>query len=209
MTLSGGTDERYAMSGFANYFKEDTRVSVIAGSNNINNPGFSFDEVYYMMGNVSSISRSSDGGFGINGINFGGNSGITKSDNIGVSYADEWNKKQELESSYFFGRNKTINETSTRRENILPDRTFFSNSDNSSVNRSDSHRANVNYSIRPDTLTRISIRPGLNVSRGENQIFQILSHCPKMEILSINFQLKTGLNLKIRASAIIFRYQEN
>jgi hypothetical protein len=171
LTLSGGTDERYALSGFANYFKEDTRVSVIAGSNNINNPGFSFDEVYDMMGNVSSISRSSDGSFGINGINFGGNSGITKSDNIGVSYADEWNKNQELESSYFFGNNKTINETSTRRENILPDRTFFSNSDNSSINRSDSHRANVNYSIKPDTLTRISIRPGLNLSRGENQSF--------------------------------------
>jgi hypothetical protein len=171
LTLSGGTDERYAVSGFANYFKDERRISVIAGSNNINSPGFSFDEVYDMMGNVSSISRSSDGSFGINGINFGGNSGITQSDNIGVSYADEWNDNQELESGYFFGSSKTINETSTRRENILPDRTFFSNSDNSSVNRSDSHRANVDYSIKPDTLTRISIRPNINYSRGENQSF--------------------------------------
>jgi len=169
LTLSGGTDERYAMSGFGNYFKDDTRVSVVAGSNNINNPGFTFDEVFDMMGNVRSVSRSSDGSFGINGINFGGNSGITTSNNLGVSYADEFKNDQELESSYFFGNNKTINETSTRRENILPDRTFFSNSDNSSVNRSDSHRANVNYSIKPDTLTRISIRPSINVSSGENQ----------------------------------------
>jgi len=168
LTLSGGTDERYAMNGFANYFKDDTRISVIAGSNNINTPGFSFDEVYDMMGNVSSISRSSDGSFGINGINFGGNSGITKSDNVGVSYADEWNETQELESNYFFGSSKTRNETSTRRENILPEGNFFSNSDNNSLNNSDSHRANVNYSIKPDTLTRISIEPNINLSKGEN-----------------------------------------
>lgn len=169
LTLSGGTDERYALSGFANYFKDNTRVSVIAASNNINSPGFSFDEIYDMMGNVRSISRSSNGSFSFNDLSFGGNSGITKSETIGVSYADEWSEVQELESNYFFGGSKTINETSTRRENILPDRTFFSNTDNSSVNRSDSHRANVEYSLKPDTLTRIYIRPSINLSLGENQ----------------------------------------
>ncbi len=169
LTLSGGTDNRYAMSGIANYFKDKTRVSVIAGSNNINSPGFSFDEVYDMMGNVRSISRSSNGSFGFNGLNFGGNSGITKSETIGVSYADEWSEKQDLESNYFYGGNKTRNRTSTRRENILPDRTFFSNSENSSVSRSDSHRASANYSFKQDTLTRISIRPNLNISKGENE----------------------------------------
>jgi hypothetical protein len=142
LTLGGGTDERYAMSGFANYFKDETRVSVIAGTNNINSPGFSFDEVFDMMGNVSSINRSSDGSFGINGINFGGNSGITTSQNIGISYADEYSDIQELESGYFYGGNKTVNETSTRRENILPDRTFISITNNNSINQNDSHRAN-------------------------------------------------------------------
>ena len=169
LTLSGGTDERYAMNGFGNYFKDETRISVIAGSNNINSPGFSFDEVYGMMGSVRSITQSSNGSFGVNGINFGGSSGITNSDNIGVSYADEWSEKQEIESNYFFGGSKTRNETSTRRENILPDRTFFSNSDNSSVNRSNSHRGSLNYSFKPDTLTRISLRPNINASSGNNQ----------------------------------------
>lgn len=169
LTLSGGTDNRYAMSGIANYFKDKTRISVIAGSNNINSPGFSFDEVYDMMGNVRSISRRSDGSFGFNGVNFGGNSGITKSETIGVSYADEWSDKQDIESNYFYGGNKTRNRTSTRRENILPDRTFFSNSENSSLNRSDSHRASANYSFKPDTLTRISISPNINISKGENE----------------------------------------
>ena len=168
LTLSGGTDDRYAMNGFGNYFKNETRISVLAGSNNINSPGFSFDEVYGMMGSVRSMSVTPNG-FSFDGVNFGGNSGITSSDNVGVSYADEWSDKQEIESNYFYGANKTRNETSTRRENILPDRTFFSNSDNSSVNRSESHRGSLNYSFKPDTLTRISLRPNINVSSGDNQ----------------------------------------
>jgi len=169
LTLGGGTDGRYAMNGFGNYFKDETRISVIAGSNNINSPGFSFDEVFDMMGSVRSVRSSSNGAFGINGINFGGNSGITKSDNVGASYADEWKGNQELESNYFYGANKTRNETSTRRENILPDRTFFTNSENNSLNQSDSHNGGLNYSIKPDTLTRISIRPNINISSGSNE----------------------------------------
>lgn len=169
VTLGGGTDGRYAMSGFGNYFKNNTRISVIAGSNNINSPGFSFDEVFDMMGNVRRVTRSSNGSFGVNGINFGGSSGITKSDNVGVSYADEWSEKQDLESNYFYGANKTRNETSTRRENILPDRTFFTNSENTSLNQSDSHRGSLNYSVKPDTLTRISIRPNIDISSGNNE----------------------------------------
>lgn len=170
MTLSGGTDDRYAVSGFGNYFKDKTRISIIAGSNNINSPGFSFDEVYDMMGRVRSITQNSNGSFGVNGLNFGGNSGITKSDNLGVSYADEWSENHELESNYFYGATKTRNETSTRRENILPDRTFFTNSDNTSLNQSDSQRGSLNYSFKPDTLTRISIRPNINISSGNNEV---------------------------------------
>jgi len=169
LTLGGGTDGRYAMSGFGNYFKDDTRISVIAGSNNINSPGFSFDEVFDMMGSVRSVTRSSNGSFGVNGLNFGGSSGITKSDNVGLSYADEWSDNHELETNYFYGANKTRNETSTRRENILPDRIFFTNSENTTINQSDSHRSSLNYSFKPDTLTRISLRPNINVSSGNNE----------------------------------------
>lgn len=168
-TISGGTDNRYAMSGIANYFKDDVRISVIGGSNNINSPGFTFDEVFDMMGSVRSVTRSSGGGFGLNGINFGGGSGITKSDNAGLSYVDSWSNDHELESNYFFGGSKTRNEVSTRRENILPDRSFFTNSNNQSVNRSQSHRANVNYSVELDTLTRISFRPQMLYTNGNSQ----------------------------------------
>ena len=169
-TLSGGTDDRYAMSGIANYFKEDTRISVIAGSNNINSPGFSFDEVFDMMrGSIRRISRGANGSFGLNGINFGSSNGITKSETAGLSYVDSFSDNQELESNYFFGASKTKNKVTTQRENILPDGSFFSNAEERSVNRSNSHRANLFYSIEIDSLTKIYFRPGFDHSTGDRQ----------------------------------------
>jgi hypothetical protein len=159
-TLGGGTDQRYAMSGFGNYFKDDTRISIIAGSNNINSSGFSFDEVFDMMGSARRASRTLNGN----------SNGITNSDNLGISYADKWSKNNELESDYFYGANTSENETSIRRENILPDRIFFTNSENRSINRSASHRGNMEYALKLDTLTRISFRPNINITSGNREV---------------------------------------
>lgn len=167
LTAGGGTDERYTMSGIANYFNGDMRLSVLGGSNNVNQPGFSFDEIYDMMGGrARSIMRSSTGAFAINGLKFGSGSGLTKSETGGLSYVDKFGENTELNTSYFFGRSDTRNETSTHRENILPDRRYFSNSGSESNYQNDSHRANISFEIKPDTLTRISVRPRLNINKG-------------------------------------------
>src|SRR5699024_7760641 len=50
LTAGGGTDNRYSLSGIANYFNQDLRLSVLGSSNNINSIGFSFDEVFDAMG---------------------------------------------------------------------------------------------------------------------------------------------------------------
>ena len=82
-TAGGGTSGRYELSGIANMYKDDMRLSILASSNNINTTGFSFDEVYGMMG--GSGARSVFGG--------GGGGGITKAETAGVNYTNEWNDK--------------------------------------------------------------------------------------------------------------------
>jgi hypothetical protein len=169
-TLGGGTDDRYEMSGIANYFEDDLRLSVLASSNNINSSGFTFDEVFDAMGRrAATVTGGRGGNFGIGGISFGNDTGITKSETAGLNFVNEWNKKFELSSDYFFGSNKTDTRTSTRRENILPDRTFFTNSERNATRNNDSHRGNANFTYKPDTLTRINIRPSINISKGINQ----------------------------------------
>lgn len=170
-TAGGGTDERYELSGIGNYFKDKMRISVLASSNNINSSGFSFDEVYDMMGrNARSISFNSSGGgggsFGINGMNFGGGGGITKAETAGINFVNEWGKKLEVSGDYFFGRNDTETLTIIERENILPDSRYFYNSTNASNLVNDSHRANARIEFKPDTLTRISFSPRFNSNSG-------------------------------------------
>lgn len=167
-TLGGGTDDRYEMSGIGNYFRDDMRLSVLASSNNINSSGFSFDEVFDMMGrNARSISMSRGGNsFGINGMSFGGGGGITKAETAGINYVNQWGKELEFTADYFFGRNDTQSRTTVSRENILPDSRFFSNSISQSNLVNDSHRASARLEYEPDTLTRISIAPRFNSNSG-------------------------------------------
>lgn len=155
-TAGGGTNDRYELSGIANMYKDDMRLSILASSNNINSNGFSFDEVYGMMG--GSGARSVFGG--------GGGGGITKAETAGANYTNEWNDKYELNGDYFFGRNDTRQETSIQRENILPDQRYFTNSSSFSDLKNDSHRANARFEIEFDTLTQLSISPRFTANTG-------------------------------------------
>ena len=166
-TAGGGTDDRYELSGIANYFKDDLRVSVLASSNNINSSGFSFDEVFDMMGgHARSVRFNGNGSFSINGTGFGSNNGITKSETGGFNFVNEWDNGMELTADYFYGGSDTETRTRIERENILPDSRYFTNSISSSNLLNDSHRATLRYEVEFDTLTRLSIAPRFNANIG-------------------------------------------
>jgi len=154
-TAGGGTDGRYELSGIGNYFKDDLRVSVLASSNNINSSGFSYDEVYGMMGR--SAARNVSGG---------NRDGITKAETAGINFVNKWDEDLKLNVDYFFGRNDTERSTTIARENILPDSRYFTNSDDKSNLLNDSHRANARFEVEFDTLTRLSVRPRFNSNYG-------------------------------------------
>ena len=167
LTAGGGTDDRYELSGIGNYFKDELRVSVLASSNNINSSGFSFDEVFDMMGgNARSIRFNGNGSFSINGTGFGSSGGITKSETAGFNFVNEWDNEMELSFDYFYGKNDTETRTRVERENILPDSRYFTNSESSSNLINDSHRANIRYEVEFDTLTKLSISPRFNANIG-------------------------------------------
>lgn len=167
-----GTDDRYQASGLLNYFNQTERVSVLAASNNINSPGFSTDEVFEAVGgNVRNVSFSGgrggrgNGNFSVNGINFGGNNqGIITSTNAGASYANAKKGEYELAANYFYGNSESYNDQRTLRENILPDRRFYTETTSSSENSSNAHRFNGNLEYDLSETLQISVRPGMNVN---------------------------------------------
>lgn len=156
-----GTDDRYQVNGIVNYFNDKERISVLVGSNNINNAGFSFDEIYDMVGN-------SRGGYSFaneNGLinNFG--RGITTSSTAGASYANAKKNAFEIGGNYFFAYSDSYNNQKTSRENILPEGSFFTDSESRFDGSTNSNRGAAEFEFDIDETLRISVEPTLSVNR--------------------------------------------
>ena len=156
-----GTNDRYESSGLANYFKNKTKVSVLASSNNINSTGFSMDEIFDNMGGgrSSSVWMSNDGSFSINGRRFGGNNGITQTNMVGINYSDEWAKDLESTSNYFFSNTNSENVNKTSQTNLLPSGNFTTNSNTISNDERHGHNFNFDIEYKIDSTASIIIEP--------------------------------------------------
>lgn len=167
VAAGGGTDERYEYAGMVNVFNNDRRISVLAGGNNTNSPGFSFGEIQKMFGNGSSMTMNSNGGFRIDGRSFGMGEGIVTSNNVGANYADNFGDILEVNADYFYSGSDSENETTTKRENILPDSRYFTNSFSKSDNSNDSQSVNMGFDIEIDSTLLININPSFSYNKSK------------------------------------------
>ncbi|MDD7887584.1 TonB-dependent receptor [Flavivirga sp. 57AJ16] len=167
VSAGAGTDKRYEFAGMFNRFDNDQRLSVLAGGNNINSPGFSFGEIRKMFGGGNSRGFSGNGSFQVDGRSFGGGQGITTSKNVGANFADKLGEKVDLSTDYFYSGSSSDNVTSTQRENILPDSRYFTNSESRSFSDSDSHSANMEFDIEIDSTLLVNIAPTFRHTRNQ------------------------------------------
>ena len=165
VAAGGGTDERYEFSGMVNLFDNDRRVSVLAGGNNTNSPGFSFGEISKMFGNGGGVYFNSNGSFAIGGRSFGGGQGITTSQNAGVNYADVIGENTDIASDYFYTSSRSENESTSQRETILSDSRYFTNSNSKSNNETDNHSVNLEFEIEVDSTFQMSLEPSFSYSK--------------------------------------------
>lgn len=169
-----GTGKHYDASGLVNYFDGNRQISFLGAINNINQTGFTINEIAGMLGrnNIHSIMINKNSGqFGINGMNFGGGGvGLKRTTTAGINYNDEFGKHISVNGSYFYGSVLLDNETKTARQNILPDSLFNYNSDNTAHSNNLSHRVNATINYK-DSLWNIRITPSVNINdnRGTNQ----------------------------------------
>ena len=166
VAAGAGTDKRYEYAGMVNIFDNEQRISVLAGGNNINSAGFSFGEIRKMFGGGNSISfNGSNGSFSIDGRSFGGGEGITRSNNEGINYADELEKGVDISADYFHSASHSDNATSRQRENFLPDSRYFTNSNSTSQNDTDSHTVNLGFDVEIDSTLLINVSPTFRYSK--------------------------------------------
>lgn len=172
MAAGKGSNDLYEYAAIVNRFDNNRRFSVLLGGNNINSPGFSFGEIQKMFGNggSTSISINSNGAmnFSIGGRSFGGGEGIVKSKNSGFTYADQFGKKIDINTDYFYSGSNSSNETKSNRENILSNSSYFSNSNSKSNNDYASHSFNTEIDIKVDSTFMINVRPSFTLNKNES-----------------------------------------
>lgn len=168
-----GSDDRYESSALVNYFKDETKISLLASSNNINSAGFSMDEIFDSMGGGRnySIYTGDDGSFGINGMRFGGGAGITQSNILGLNYADEWTKNFGGSTNYFYSSANTENQNRTNQVNFLPvredennpgtfiDDSYSTESVSTTENDKYAHNFNSEFNFKIDSTATIYFTP--------------------------------------------------
>lgn len=167
-----GTDDRYESSLLFNYFKDTQKISVLGSSNNINSVGFSMDEIFDNMGGGrnSSIWVNDNGSFGINGMRFGGNNGITTSNMIGVNFADEWAKKKiNPNGSYYYSNTETNNNNRTNRINLLPTGNTNTLAESKTKSISDGHSIAMDFEIKIDSTTTLYLSPSFTKNEIKNK----------------------------------------
>ncbi|MDD7888262.1 outer membrane beta-barrel protein [Flavivirga sp. 57AJ16] len=146
VAAGAGTHERYELAGMLNLFDNDRRLSVLAGGNNINSPGFSFGG-----------GPTSDG------------QGITVSQNYGANYIDKLRKKDDIAAHYFFSNSRSENENTIQQENILPDSRYTTNSNTKSYSDGDNHSTRLGFNIKVDSTLLININPSFNFIKNKTE----------------------------------------
>lgn len=174
LTLGYGSDKRYEGSGLASYFKGNTKISILASSNNINSQGFSRDEVFDSMGNGRNAWMMQGGSVSTVGnvtyYNQAGNTkGIQRSTLIGLNYNDKLGKDADLESLSLIHSDSNLETRSkVSRSTLLPDYTLQTYSENSGENESKQYNFDVSAKVKLDSLTSIYFSPRFSRSTGFN-----------------------------------------
>jgi hypothetical protein len=106
-----------------------------------------------------SVWSNDDGSFGINGMQFGGGRGITRSTIVGANYADQFFKKLDANASYFYTGASTENHNVTHSLNLLPDGNFTTDSDSRTKDIRWAHNFNALLEYKIDSTATISINP--------------------------------------------------
>lgn len=195
-----GTEDRYEGGGIVNMFRDTLQVSLLGYSNNLNRSGFSVQDVMNIGGfsrnNLNSMMVSSDGGFALNDISFGGltSNGIQRSTGAGINANTLLGKKTTLSMQYFFGQNKTIVGQTVNTEQFFNDTTLTTRSTNNGETTDNSHRLSAYLKVKLDSLSTFEYRPSFTLSKTDNnylmQSASFSNYEPKLNE-STNEQLKS------------------
>lgn len=157
-----GTDGRYAGGLGINYMNENQRLVLVAQSNNVNNQGFTVNDIMSGSGGGGMGGRRGGGGGSndLGAFTTSARGGITQTNFAGASYSGEFKDKLKLSASYFFnGLNSDQNGTMT--QNYLTMSRFY-DQQSASNGFQYNHRFRAKAEWTPNETNKITFSPNIN-----------------------------------------------
>ncbi len=219
---------RYSGRVSLNQFNNGRQISMLGMANNINQQGFTAQDLG-LGNNFGGAGQGQGGGGGGNVVRGGqgggnvsnqgqvGSNAITQSWAAGINYRDGWGKKIDVVSSYNASNTNTLTSQNSRRQNVLPttstapgkiDSSFVTNKTNGSNNTNTNQRINLRLDYRLDTLTTIRVIPSLswlNSSYNNQSQSQTVSAEGVLANSSITNYNSTGNGFTGNNSLLLFR----
>jgi hypothetical protein len=178
-SAAGGTQDRYLGQFNFNHFNKKTQLSFLFLSNNINETGFTLEDLnnftggdtfgaFASSGGGVSININSSGRADINGAFSGVSGGLITNHTGGVNYSDEWGKKGQFKfnsSLIAVVTSNYVNQFQNTQDipnNLITDQNSKGN------NSSYSYRLNMNFNYKPDTLNSFTLKPNISINHRGN-----------------------------------------
>jgi hypothetical protein len=140
-----GTDHRYQGNAMINYFSNGNQFTILGGGNNVNN-----------MGNT-------DGGAS-RFMRFGGNSGITKSQNAGINFNIGNEDKFRVGGSVMYSHSDRDTRQSADRQYLFTDSSSYYNSLSKSLDKGNNVRGDFRLKWEIDSANTIEFRPNFSLN---------------------------------------------
>ncbi len=174
-----GTDDRYVVSGSLNNFNADSRFSVLALTNNINQQNFSMQDLFGVMGDGGPRGGGEPGsgggrrmggtpgggGPGGGGSNFfvGQQSGTSTVHSLDTNYTDSLFSGLYFMGSYFFNLTDNENPQTTSRQYLTStDSNTTYDEQSESERKNYNHRVNFRAEYTIDTANSLTFTPQIN-----------------------------------------------
>jgi hypothetical protein len=181
----GGTQERYAASGFLAKFQDDMQLSAKTSFDNLSNTG-------NFTGNYGGFSTFSFG-----------NAGIRKDNNGNVDLTKDVGKKLKLHIEYRFDNSITDNKSDSKTQQNISDTIFNTLTQNIRHQKVNEHVFHAETEWKPDSLTIIKYLPDMEYDYNSSQS---LSSSSKS---STFFPLLNTITSGDKGSNTSFQYRHN
>lgn len=150
-------DDRYNTGGNLNLFKGKRRISIIELANNVNQQNFTQQDIQ----GIASLSNTGkhDGGFVI-----GQQNGVNTTKSLGLNYSDNFGKKIQLTSSYFYNSTKNYTTLFSKKDKFLfPRPDHFSNESDTASTQKYNHRFNMRLEYDINKANTLVMTPKISI----------------------------------------------